>query len=163
MPGISLFGRLGKLGAIVCLALALSGCAGLLAGGGDSNGDVDKLQAENKELKAKNDDLQTEIEDLQKQVAEAETKGDSANIESPESTQPESTQVESKTKDNSGDNSGGGSGGGDIAVAGDGDVSGKEVPDIMPNDFPLPSGAVLDYTNEGDYDFSLDFVLDSDL
>lgn len=33
----------------------------------------------------------------------------------------------------------------------------------MPEDFPLPSGATLDYTNEDDYNFNLDFVLDSDL
>jgi hypothetical protein len=42
-------------------------------------------------------------------------------------------------------------------------VSGEPVPDIMPEDFPLPSGVTLDYTNEDDYNFNLDFVLDSDL
>lgn len=150
MRAESLFG-LGRLGVVLCLVLALGGCTG---GGG---GDAEQLRAENKELQSENEQLQQEIEDLQGQVAEADDEGTAADVDSPETTQPEDDDPTSSGASESG------SGGEDIQVAGDGDVSGEEVPEIKPDDVPLPSSAVLDYTNEGDYNFSLDFVLDSDL
>ena len=139
-------------GAVV--AFMLAGCGG----GGDSGGGAaDRLRVENRELQSENERLQGEIEALQGQVAEADDEGTVADVDGPEET--DSEEAEPSTDDDSE----GGSGGANIQVAGEGDVSGKEVPEIMPEDFPLPSGAVLDYTNEGDYNFSLDFVLDSDL
>jgi len=143
---------LGRLGVVLCLVLSLGGCAG--GGGG---GDTEQLRAENKELQSENEQLQKEIETLQGQVAEADDEGTTADVDSPEATQPKDDEASASSDSKSG------SGSGDIEVAGDGDVSGKEVPEIKPDDFPLPSGAVLDYTNEGDYNFSLDFVIDSDL
>lgn len=154
-----IFRRLAAVAAGACLVLVLAGCGSLLGAGGGGEDEAGKLRADNEELRAENEKLQAEIEDLQGQVAEASDEGASADVESPD----ESTPSEPESGDSSGGDSSESSGGGDIEVAGDGDVSGEEVPEIMPEDFPLPSGAVLDYTNEGDYNFSLDFVLDSDL
>lgn len=151
------FRRLAAVAAGACLVLVLAGCGSLLGTGGGED-EAGKLRAENEELRAENETLRAEVEDLQGQVAEVSDEGASADVESSES-----TQSGSESGDSSGGDSGASSGGGSIEVAGDGDVSGSDVPDLMPEDFPLPSGAVLDYTNEGDYNFSLDFVLDSDL
>ena len=55
-----------------------------------------------------------------------------------------------------------GSPGGGLPVAGPGEVEGEELPEAMPEDFPIPAGAVVDYASEMGYNFSLDFVIDSD-
>jgi hypothetical protein len=144
--------------------LILVGCASLLdSGNGDEAGQLraqnKELRAENEELQAEIEDLQAENEDLQAELAEASTGDGTSDVESPEVTQEEAAVEESSGEPSSEDDSAGGS----IEVAGPGDVSGESVPEIMPEDFPLPAGAVLEYTNEGDYNFSLDLVLDSDL
>jgi len=54
-----------------------------------------------------------------------------------------------------------GSPGGGLAVAGPGEVEGKELPEAMPEDFPIPAGAVVDYVSEMGYNFSLNFVIDA--
>lgn len=150
---------------VLCPILILLGCASLLDSG-DSD-DAGQLRAENKELRAENEKLQAEIEDLQAEngelqaeVAEASAGDETSAVESPEATQEEAAAEESSDEPSSGGDSGARR---DIEVAGPGDVSGESVPEIMPEDFPLPAGAVLEYTNEGDYNFSLDLVLDSDL
>jgi len=43
-----------------------------------------------------------------------------------------------------------------------GEVEGKELPEAMPEDFPIPAGAVVDYVSETGYNSSLNFVIDSD-
>ena len=40
-------------------------------------------------------------------------------------------------------------------------MSDEELPEAMPEDFPIPAGAVVDYVSEMGYDFSLNFVIDS--
>lgn len=145
--------------------LFLVGCASLPdSGDSDSAG---QLRAQNKELRAENEDLQAEIEDLQAEnedlqaeLAEASAGDDTSDVESPEVTQEEAAGEKPSDEPSSRGDSGGR---GSIEVAGPGDVSGESIPEIMPEDFPLPAGAVLEYTNEGDYNFSLDLVLDSDL
>ena len=52
--------------------------------------------------------------------------------------------------------------GGGLAMAGPGDVSGEELPEAMPEDFPILTDAVVDYVSEMGYNFSLNFVIDSD-
>ncbi len=54
-----------------------------------------------------------------------------------------------------------GSSGGGLVVAGPGEVEGEELPEVMPEDFPIPAGAVVDYVSEMGYNFSLTFVIDS--
>ncbi len=151
--------RVGTVAMVLCLMLILVGCASLLDSG-DSD-DAVQLRAQNEELRAENEELQAEIEDLQAELAEASAGDETSDVESPEVTQQEPAQEEAADGTSSG-SEGGSGGGGSIEVAGPGDVSGESVPGIMPEDFPLPAGAVLEYTNEGDYNFSLDFVLDSD-
>ena len=55
-----------------------------------------------------------------------------------------------------------GSSGGGLAVTGPSEVKGEELPEAMPEDFPIPAGAVVDYVSEMGYNFSLNFVIDSD-
>lgn len=62
--------------------------------------------------------------------------------------------------DDGADRAGRGGAGGGLAVAGPGDVSGEELPEAMPEDFPIPAGAV-DYVSEMGYNFSLNFVIES--
>lgn len=160
------FGRLWLVGVGVVICLVLGGCGSLIdladGSGGDSNGEVQRLRSENADLRSENEDLQVEVrelqsemEDLQAEVAQASAGSESA-VESDEPTEQESADEADSVSEESPD-------AGSIAVAGSGDKSGDSVPEIMPEDFPLPSGAVLEYTNEGDYNFSLDFLLDSDL
>ena len=92
------------------------------------------------------------MERLQGEVEEA---GESAEPEVPEagSTTQEDAVQEAEPEQASG---------GSLAVAGPSDVTGEELPGIMPDDFPLPAGAVADYASETEYSFSLDLVIDSD-
>ena len=162
MRGSRVLRRSWLAGVGIVMCLTLSGCASLITSGGEADGEVQRLRSENEDLRSENEDLQAEVrelqsemEDLQAEVAQASAGSDSA-VESADPTEQESADETNSASEESPD-------AGSIAVAGPGDTSGDSVPEIMPEDFPLPSGAVLEYTNEGDYNFSLDFLLDSDL
>ena len=144
--------RVGKLPVIVLVAaFVLAGC------GGSTETNASGLQAENKELRQENERLdeevqrlQGEVERLQGEVAEAEP--EATEVEPPAGS-PEDGVQEAEPEESSG---------GGLAVAGPGDVGGEDLPEIMPDDFPLPAGAIADYASETEYSFSLDFVIDSD-
>lgn len=154
-PGVSV-----ASGCLLALVL-LAGCGG--GSGSEDAAEAGRLRAENGELRAENEDLQAEVGDLQAEIedlqaevgelqAEAETDGSEAIQEE---SAPEGPVAEASSEP--------GSDAGGVEVAGPGDVSGEPVPGIKPEDLPLPAGAVIDYADEGDYNFTLDFVLDSDL
>ena len=173
VSGCRVFGRLWLVGVGAFICLTLGGCGALVdlasqagdsggGSGGGSGSEVQRLKSENEELRSANQDLQTEVRDLQSEVedlqaeaAQASAGSDSA-VESAESTQQQSADEPAPSSEGS-------SNAGSITVAGPGDTSGESAPEIMPEDFPLPSGAVLDYADEGEYNFNLDFLLDSDL
>lgn len=159
--GVDLGNRLDKrfgvaAGVVLCFAAAL-----LLAGCGGSSGSSDAgLRAENEELRQENERLHAEVERLEGKVeglrvamsagSEAEETGPAATEPSREETEPASPEPQR------------GSGGGSLAVAGSGDVSGEPLPELMPDDFPLPVGAVVGYVYKDYWTFNLDFVLDSE-
>jgi hypothetical protein len=136
--------------AVVVLAVVLA-----LAGCGSSTGpDASDLEAENRELRQENGRLEGEVERLQGEVEDArETAG--AEPEAPTS-EPTAQEEEVREADPEA------SSGGGLAVAGPGEVEGEELLKAMPEDFPIPAGAVADYVSEMGYNFSLNFVIDSD-
>jgi hypothetical protein len=144
----------GKLFILVLVAaFVLAGC------GGSTETEASGLQAENKDLRQENGRLDEEVQRLQGEVerlqGEVEDAGETTEPEVPET---ESTSQEDEVREAEPEESSGGG----LAVAGPGDVSGEELPEIMPDDFPLPAGAVTDYVSETDYNFSLNFVIDSE-
>ena len=139
---------------VVALAVALvAGC------GGSTETNNPDLGAENRELRQENERLNGEVARLQGEVerlqGEVEDAQETAEAEPPAA---ESTAQEDEVQESEPEQSSGGS----LAVAGSGDVTGEELPGIMPDDFPLPAGAVADYVSETDYNFALDFVIDTD-
>ena len=146
--------RFGGLAAVaLALALALAGCGGSTETvSSDVEAENRKLSQENERLREEVERLQGEVGRLQGEVEEArETAG--AEPEVPESTVQEEEVEEAEPEESSG---------GGLAVAGPGEVDGEELPEIMPEDFPIPAGAVADYVSEMGYNFSLTFVIDSD-
>jgi len=148
--------RVGRLPVVVLVAaFVLAGC------GGSTGTDESGLRAENKELRQENERLDEEVGRLQGEVGrlqgEVEDARETAEAE-PEvpATEPTAQEDEVRKADPE-EPSGGG-----LAVAGPGDVGGEELPEVMPDDFPIPAGAVADYVSEMGYNFSLNFVIDSD-
>lgn len=126
-------------------------------------GDEPGLRAENKDLRQENrrlneevQRLQGEVERLQGEVEDARETAE-AEPEAPETETPSTTQEDAVREAGPEGSSGGG-----LAVAGPGDVGGEELLGVMPDDFPIPAGAVADYVSEMEYNFSLNFVIDSD-
>ncbi len=142
---------------MLAAAFVLAGC------GGSTETDTSDLRSENKDLRQENgrlgeevQRLQGEVERLQGEVEDARETAE-AQPEVPETETPSATQEDEVQEAKPEESSGGG-----LAVAGPGDVSGEELPGVMPDDFPIPAGAVADYVSETEYSFSLNFVIDSD-
>lgn len=133
---------------VLVTAFVLAGCGG--STGTSSSG----LQAENKELRQENDRLDEEVQRLQGEVERLQVEVEEAESEATETEPPAGSGEDEVQEAEPEESSGGG-----LAVADPSDVSGEELPEIMPDDFPLPAGAVADYANETDYNFSLDLVL----
>lgn len=114
------------------------------------------MRAQNEELRAENERLRSEVERLRADVARAGVEDESTVVEEAEPARGEDPGGAASEPEEA-------SGGGDIAVAGPGDVGGEAVPGIKPDDLPLPAGAVIEYSDEGDYNFTVELVLDSDL
>ena len=143
----------GKLFILVLVAaFVLAGC------GGSTETEASGLQAENKDLRQENGRLDEEVQRLQGELerlqGEVEDAGETTEPEVPET---ESTSQEDEVREAEPEESSGGG----LAVAGPGEVSGEELPRVMPDDFPIPAGAVADYVSETEYSFSLNFVIDS--
>ncbi len=143
-----------KLAVLLMAALSLAGCSIIDGGLSSSSSEVENLRADNEQLREDNEQLRAENERLRAEVADAQAGDEVEQVSSSPESVPEEdpSGVEQAS-----------SGGGNLTAAGAGEVSGEAVPEIMPEDFPLPSGAVLEYTNEDFYSFSLQFVLDTDL
>ena len=141
--------------AVVALAaaLALAGC------GGSTETISSDVEAENRELRQENERLEGEVERLQGEVGrlqgEVEEARETAAAE-PEVPEPAAREEEVEEAEPE-ESSGGG-----LAVAGPGEVEGEELPEVMPEDLPIPAGAVADHESEMGYNFSLTFVIDSD-
>ena len=120
---------------MLAAAFVLGGC------GGSTETDTSGLQSENKNLRQENERLDEEVQRLQGEVERLQGEVEDAR---------ETAEAEPE-----------GSSGGGLAVAGPGEVSGEELPGVMPDDFPIPAGAVADYVSETEYSFSLNFVIDS--
>ena len=140
--------RIGKLSVVLlAAAFVLAGC------GGSTGSDASGLEAENRKSRQENEQLREEIERPQGEVEDArETAGAEPEVPATEPTAQEEEVREAEPE---------GSPGGGLA-AGPGEVEGEELPEAMPEDFPIPAGAVVDYASEMGYNFSLDFVIDSD-
>jgi hypothetical protein len=121
--------------------------------------DASGLEAENRELHQENERLGEEVEWLQGEVerlqGEVEDARETSGTEEP-ATEPTAQQEQVRAAEPEG------SPGGGLAVAGPGEVEGEELPEAMPEDFPIPAGAVVDYVSEMGYNSSLNFVIDSD-
>ncbi len=146
--------RAGKLSIILlAAAFVLAGC------GGSTETVASDVKTENRELSQENERLEGEVEKLQGEVGrlrgKVEDARETAGAEAPamEPTTQEEGVREAEPE---------GSPGGALAVAGPGEVEGEELPEAMPEDFPIPAGAVVDYASEMGYNFSLNFVIDSD-
>ena len=152
--------RAGRLSAVALAAVfALAGC------GGPTETDASGLRAENRELRQENERLdeevqrlQGEVERLQGEVEDTREAAEAPETEVPKAEAPESTAQEDEVREADPERSSGGG----LAVAGPGEVEGEELPGVMPDDFPIPAGAVADYVSEMGYNFSLNFVIDSD-
>ena len=138
---------------LLAAAFALAGC------GGSTDSDASGLEAENRELRQENERLGEEVERLQGEVerlqGEVEDAREASGTEEPAT---ESTAQGEEVREAEPE----GSPGGGLAVAGPGEVEGEELAEAMPEDFPIPAGAVVDYVSEMGYNFSLNFVIDSD-
>jgi hypothetical protein len=148
--------RIGKLSAVLlAAAFVLAGC------GGSTGSEASGLEAENRNLRLENERLGEEVERLQGEVerlqGEVEDARETAGAE-PEVPATEPTAQEEEVREAEPE----GSPGGGLPVAGLGEVEGEELPEAMPEDFPIPAGAVVDYASEMGYHFSLNFVIDSD-
>ncbi len=137
------------------LPVVMLAAAFVLAGCGGST-ETSDLRSENKDLRQENGRLGEEVQRLQGEVEDARETAE-AQPEVPETETPSATQEDEVQEAEPEESSGGG-----LAVAGPGDVSGEELPGVMPDDFPIPAGAVADYVSETEYSFSLNFVIDSD-
>jgi len=120
---------------MLAAAFVLAGC------GGSTETDTSDLRSENKDLRQENGRLGEEVQRLQGEVERLQGEVEDAR---------ETAEAEPE-----------GSSGGGLAVAGPGEVSGEELPGVMPDDFPIPAGAVADYVSETEYSFSLNFIIDS--
>lgn len=156
-------GLAGRVGMILCLAVVLfvAGC-----GNPTASGDAES-ETENRRLREENERLREDAEEPGSAVAGSGPETDSTVPETvPETTgqtepEPRQQETEPPGKKQASVGSGGGTGG-TLAVAGADDVSGEPLPEVMPDDFALPAGAMSSYVYEDDTSFSLDFVLDSD-
>ena len=137
---------------LLAAAFALAGC------GGSTGTDASGLEDENRELRQENERLGEEVERLQGEVERLQ--GEVADVREASGTEEPATESTAQGEEVREAEPEGSPGGG-LAVAGPGDVSGEELPEAMPEDFPIPAGPVVDYVSEIGYNFSLNFLIDS--
>ena len=137
---------------VLAAAFVLAGC------GGPTETDASGLQSENRDLRQENGRLNEEVQRLQGEVERLQSEVEDAR-ETAEAEQPETPPQEEEVQETEPEQSPGGA----LAVAGPDDLRGEPAPGILPDDFPLPSDAILSTVSEDYYSFNLDFALDTDL
>lgn len=119
---------------------------------GCGSSETQELRERNESLRAENRELEEEVSQLRSEVEELRDQSSEPAAQSEDTEQTEETPQEESAGEGS-----------PLSVADPAEIGGEPVPEIMPEDFPLPEGATIEFTNEDAHTFSLEFVLDSDL
>lgn len=149
--------RVGAVVAIVSamVALTIAGCAS--SDQGDDESRANKLEQKNEQLQQENAQLESEVERLEKEIESLRSDVADARAEaSAEQATAEETQAETEDPASGPEESGG-----ELQVVDPEELEGESVPDLLPDDFPLPSGGTVQNIYEDDSSVTMTILLDS--
>lgn len=114
-----------------------------------------KLREQNEELREENAELEDEVAQLEEEAEGLLTDVAEARVEAERAEEAAGEAQAAEEESASGDS------GGTLTAVGPDQVEGEPLPEVIPDDFPLPSGASVRDVYQDEFSFSMTILLDS--